>query len=94
MLPDGSKRRIAFLKLKGSSLGALLKSLVHFGLAAGGRVDVFQLTDGKWWLRRILSGVILIKINQIRLTVTQFLDNESHLQTPVTQMYVTNHIVA
>ena len=65
MFPDGSIRRIALLKLKGCGLCTLLECLVHLGFAACGRVDVFQLTDGKWWLRRILSGVILIKINQI-----------------------------
>ena len=45
MFPDGSIRRIALLQLEGRGLGALLEGLVHFGLAAGGRVDVLQLTD-------------------------------------------------
>ena len=65
MLPDGTEWLVTILQFKSSFLCSCFKCLVHFGLAAGGRVDVFQLTDGKWRLRRILPGVILIKINQI-----------------------------
>ena len=94
MFPDGSIRRIALLQLEGRGLGALLEGLVHFGLAAGGRVDVLQLTDSKRRLGRILAGIVLIEINQIRLAVTQLLDDKAHLQAPVTQMYIADHVVA
>ena len=94
MFPDGSVRRIALLKLEGSGLRTLLESLVYFRLAAGSRVDILQLADGKRRLGRIFSGVVFIEINQIRLAVTQFLDDEAHLQAPVTKMYVTDHVVA
>ena len=94
MFPDGSIRRIALLKLKGCGLCTLLECLVHLGFAACGRVDVLQLADGKRRLGRILSGIGFIEINEIRLTVAQLLDDESHLQAPVAQMYIADHVVA
>ena len=94
MFPDGSIWRITLLKLEGRGLRALLEGLVHFGFAACCRINILQLADGKRRLGRILAGIILIEINQIRLAVAQFFDDESHLQAPVTQMYVTDHIVA
>ena len=92
--PDSTKRPIAVLQPESGLLGSCLKAFVLLGLGAGGGIDVLQLSDGKRRLCGIRSPVILIKIGQIRLSVPQLLDNEPHLQAPVPQMHVPNHVIA
>ena len=94
MFPDGGIWRITLLKLEGRGLRALLEGLVHFGLAACCRINILQLGNRKRRLRRILAGIIRVKIYQIRLTVMQLLDDQSHLQSPVTQMHIADDMVS
>ena len=72
----------------------LLVGLVLLGPGTGCRIDLLQLGNGKGCLGRVLTCVIFIKIYQIRLALLQLCNNQSHLQTPVTQMDIAGHVVA
>ena len=82
------------LKLIGCLHGSFFVGFIFFGFSARSRVDFFQLADRKWRLFRIFSGITLIKINQIRFSLTQLCDDQSHLQPPVSKMYIPDHLMA
>ena len=69
MVPDGTIGRVAALELKRSLLSPLLKRLVHFGLCAGRRIDLFQLRDRKGRFLRIFPGIAFIEIAKLRLAL-------------------------
>ena len=94
MLPDRTVRRVSALKLEGRLLGALLECLVNLGFSAGCRVDLLKLRDRKRCLLRILPCKIRIKIRKLRLSVLSLLDGKSHLKPPVTEMNVSDDLVA
>ena len=75
-------------------MGPLLKGLVLLGLGAGRGINFLQLADGEGRLLWVLPGVALVKIDQLRLAVPKFLDDQAHLQAPVAQMHVADHVVA
>ena len=62
--------RIPVLKLKVGGIERASSPVLFMLLCigAGCRIDFFQLSDGKRCLCGIFSGIILIKINQIRLS--------------------------
>ena len=93
MLPDGTEWLVTILQFKSSFLCSCFKCLVHFGLAAGSRIDILQLKNGKWSLLRILALKGLIEIWQFWFAVTQLLDDQTHLQPPVTQMHIADHVI-
>ena len=94
MLPDRIERCIAALQLEGRLLCPLTECRIYLGFRARCRIDILQLGNRKRRLRRILAGIIRVKIYQIRLTVMQLLDDQSHLQSPVTQMHIADDMVS
>ena len=94
MLPDRMERCIATLQFEGCLLCPLTECRIYLGFRARCRIDILQLGNRKWRLRRILAGIIRVKIYQIRLTVMQLLDDQSHLQSPVTQMHIADDMVS
>ena len=88
------ERCIATLQFEGCLLCPLTKCRIYLGFRARCRINILQLGNRKRRLRRILAGIIRVKIYQIRLTVMQLLDDQSHLQSPVTQMNITDHLIS
>ena len=93
MLQNGLVASMTVLHQIGGVHGLLLVRLVLLGAGACCRIDLFQLGNGKGRFRRVLAGIALVKVYQIRLTLLQFCDNQSHLQTPVPQMDIAGHLV-
>ena len=87
------ERRIATLQFEGCLLCPLTECRIYLGFRARCRINILQLGNRKRRLRRILAGIIRVKIYQIRLTVMQLLDDQSHLQSPVADDMV-SHIAA
>ena len=68
--------------------------LIYFGFAACTWIDFFQFADGERCFLRIFSLIAVIKINKLRFAVFEFCDDKAHLESPVTEMYVTDHLVS
>ena len=94
VIPDGTIAAIAILQLEGCFMSTGCKGLVYLALAGGSGVDFFQLRNGEGSFCRILAGESGIKVGQFRLTLADFLDDQAHLQAPVTHVDVANDIVA
>ena len=67
---------------------------VFFGFTTCTWIDFLQFADGKRCFLRIFSFVSIVKINQFRLAVFQFCNDQPHLQSPVSKMYITDHFVS
>ncbi len=93
MIPQCPVTAHAILQLIGCFHGVCLISLVLLGFRTGCRIDLFQLGDGKRRFLRILSFIGIIEINQSRIALLQFRNDQPHLQTPVTQMDIPDHIM-
>ena len=94
MIPDRTVRCVSVLQLQCRLVGSRAEFLVCLRLCTGRRVDLFQLTDGKRRLLRILSGIGLVKIGKLRLSVAEFLNDQAHLKSPVSQMNVADHLMS
>ena len=74
-------------------MGLLRKARILLGLRTGRRIDLLQLPDGEGCLLRIFPLVVLLEIRKLRLPLLQFLNDQSHLQAPVAQVDVPDHLV-
>ncbi len=91
MIPERTVSPHTILQLKSRLHGFFLVGSVLLRLSAGHRVDLLQLRDRKGRLLRILSVKLLIKIGKFRLSQGQFIDDQPHLQPPVSQVNVADH---
>ena len=66
---------------------------VLLGSCAGSGINLFQFRNGKRRFLRIISGKTIVKIHQIRLSFLQFRNNQPHLQPPVAQMNIADHLM-
>ena len=94
MLPYCPEWGISSLKLQSRLMSPLLKHLIRLGLGAGRRIYLLQLADGKGRLLGKWPHKGFVKIHQLRLPVPEFLNDKAHLQSPVPQVHITNHMVA
>ena len=94
MLQDGLIASVAVLQKVGCLHGCFFVFRMFFGISTGCRIDFLQLTNGKGSFLRVLAGVALIEVNQLRFSLFQLHDDESHLQAPVAQMHVSDDLMA
>ena len=94
MVPESHVSWFALLKKMGCLKCLITVSLILFGLPTGTWIDLFQLADGKRCFCRIFTGKAVIKIYQLRFPVFQLGDDQSHLKTPVSKMYITDHLMS
>ena len=94
VFPDRTISSSALLQLSRCLECTFLIVLVLFRFAACARINLLELTDRKRCFLRVLSRKGLIKINKLRMALLQLGDDQSHLQTPVSKMNVTDHVVA
>ena len=94
MVPDGHIASFALLQLQSSFMGTGGEFRILFAAGGGGGVDLFQLTDGERRLGGIFAVKIGVEVGKLRLRFPDALDDQTHLQTPVTQMHVTNDVIA
>ena len=71
----------------------LFIGLVHLTFSACRWIDFLQLRYGKRRFFRVFSRIVFIKIGKIRLSYLQLRNDLAHLQSPVSQMNVTGHIM-
>ena len=93
MVPESHVSRFALLKKMSCFQSFVSVRFILFGLAACTWINFFQLTDRKWCFLRIFSCIRIIKINQLRFSVFQFCNDQSHLKTPVSQMNITDYFM-
>ena len=92
MLPDSPVTPAALLIFQSRNMGLLSKDRV--GLFAGScRIDLFQIGQSEGRLGRIFPGIIGVKVAKIRLALLQLRNDQTHLQTPVAQMHITDGVV-
>ena len=75
-------------------MGALGEGFVFLLPGGGGGVKLLQVRQGEGRLGRVFSRKVRVEIGKVRLTVTQFRDDQTHLQAPVAQMHVADGVVA
>ena len=73
---------------------SLGKGLVLLRTLACGRVNLLKLGNRKRRFLRIRTGEVFVKVRELRLTKAQLLDNESHLETPITEVHIAYHLVS
>ena len=93
VLPERTISAYAILKFLRILQRALLVSFVHLALSAGRRVNLFQIRYGKRRLLRIFSLIAFIKIRKLRLSFLQLCNDLPHLQPPVAQMDIADHLM-
>ena len=94
VFPDRTVASSALLQLSRCLECTFLIVLVLFRFAACARINLLEFADRKRCFLRVLSRKGLIKINKLRMALLQLGDDQSHLQTPVSKMNVTDHVVA
>ena len=85
---------VAVLQKVGCLHGRLFVFRMLFGVSAGCGINLLQLADREGSYLRVLAGVALIEVNQLRFSLFQLHDDESHLQAPVAQMHVSDDLMA
>ena len=73
---------------------SLFIRFILLGFSAGCRIYFLQFRNGKRCFCRILSLICLIKIYQLRLSLAKLGNDQSHLQTPVSQMHIADHFMS
>ena len=94
MIPQSAVSPVSLLQLMSCRHGFFFIGFVFLGTGAGRRIDLLQFTDGKGRFLGIFSLIIFLKINQIRLSFLQFCNNQPHLQSPVSQMHIADHLMS
>ena len=94
MIPQSAVSPVSLLQLMSCRHGFFFIGFVFLGTGAGRRIDLLQFTDGKGRFLGIFSLIIYLKINQIRLSFLQFCNNQPHLQSPVSQMHIADHLMS
>ena len=94
VLPERTVSAHAVLEFLCILQRALLIGFVHLALSAGRGVDLFQIRYGKRRFFRVFPFVAFIKIGKLRLPFLQLRNNLPHLQSPVTQVDISDHIVS
>ena len=94
MIPQGAVSSYAVLQLKCILHGFFLISGILFGFAAGRGINFLQLGNGKGSLLGIFPGEAFVKIRQLRLSLLQLRYDKPHLQSPVSQVDVSDNLVA
>ena len=94
VLPQGAVARPAVLEVHGGlarRFGERGIPLLPFG---GFRVDVLQVGDVHRGIFGIGAGKRFVEIRKVRPGLRERRDDESHLQSPVAQVHVADHLVA
>ena len=94
MLPQRAVTRPAGLEFHRGLTGGLGEFRVAFFSLAGLGIQLLQVTDGHRGLFGIQPRIAGVEIGQVGLAVPETLDDETHLQPPVAQVHVADHIVA
>ena len=94
MLPESPVAAVSFLKLVRVLQSLCVIGLVLLRLSARERIDLLQIADGEGSFPGILALKRLVKIRQLRIAVLQLRDDQSHLKAPVTEMNVTDCLIA
>ncbi len=94
MRQQGAVTPAPLLKLKSRLHRGLTVRLILLRLSARRGINLLERGYRKRRILRVLTLIILIKINQLRLTAFQLRDNQPHLQPPVAQMHVPDHPVS
>ena len=94
VLPQSPVTRTSGLEFHRGLPRGLGEIRVVFFSFAGLWIQFFQIGDTHRWRVRIGSGCSRIEIRKVRPAAPKALDNESHLQAPVAQVHVADHLVA
>ena len=94
MSPKSPIASLSLLQLTGCLKCLFLVCFVFLGLCACAGIYLLKLRKRKGGLGGIASGIFIIEIFKIRLAVTKFGNDQTHLQTPVTEMHITNYFVS
>ena len=82
------------LELKGCFHCFFFICRIFLGLPACGRINLLKLCNRHRCFLRIFAIKAFIKIYKIRVTLLHLGDDQSHLQTPVSHVNVTDHLVS
>ena len=85
---------LAVLQAEGLLVCAGGEGFVLLAPCAGGRVDALELRDRERRFGGILAGKVRVKVGKTRLFILQLRHDEAHLQAPVAQMDIADHMIA
>jgi len=88
LVPQCPVAALSQLQLMRRLHGFRLVFLVLFGFCGSSRIDFLQLRNGKRSLFRIFPFKVIPEISQVRPAFFQLGDDQSHLETPVAQMHI------
>ena len=94
LFPQSTITLHSALELKGCFHCFFLIARIFLGLLARGRINLLKLCNRHRCFLRIFTVKAFIKIYKIRITLLHLSDNQSHLQTPVSHVNVTDHLVS
>ncbi len=94
VLPERVIAGNLLLELARGLMGTVRKFFVGLAARAGGGVDFLEVGDRERRFLGIRAGEALVKIGQVRLALTQALDDEAHLKAPVAEMHVADDGIA
>ena len=94
MLPQRALAALAVLQAEGLLVCAGGEGFVLLAPCAGGRVDALELRDRERRFGGILAGKVRVKVGKTRLFILQLRHDEAHLQSPVAQVDIADHMVA
>ncbi len=85
--------RSAALQFKGYLMGFFGESSIHLAPSGSSRINFLQLPKGKGRLLWVRTCITFVKIREFRLLLLQARNDQTHLQSPVSQVHVANHTV-
>ena len=94
MIPDRAVSPVSVLKEIGRMQCFFSVFFVLFRISACRRIDLFQLADRKRRFFRILSLKTFVKIRELRLTFLELRNDQTHLVSPVSEMYIPDHLIS
>ena len=93
VIPDGPVAPATLLQLVSCHMGLFGKHGILL-LAGGSGIDLFQIGQSERRFNGVFAGEIGVKIGEVGLALLQLCNDQTHLQTPVTQMDVTDGLIA
>ncbi len=85
---------VTLLELNCCFMTQFVKCFILFHLLAGCWIDILKISNCKWRLYWIFTSKIRIKVRKLWHSALSFLNNLTHLKTPVTKMSITYNIVS
>ena len=94
VLPERTFPPFTMLEAKRLLMRAGRKGFVLLAAGAGCRIDALKFRDCKRRFGWIFAGIVRVEVRKPRLFILKLRHDEPHLQAPVAQMDIADHMIA